>query len=58
MDNFEYIDLYFNLGMNYSDILKSLAIRHGVTLSKRHLIKCGHAIQVSNYVAQFAQMLL
>lgn len=29
----------FNLGMNYNDILQSLAVRHGVILSKRHLIR-------------------
>lgn len=38
MDKFEVISFYFNLGMKYSDILMSLAARHGVILSKRHLI--------------------
>ena len=39
MDTFELISFYFNTGMNYNDILKSLAVRHGVVLSKRHLIR-------------------
>ena len=36
MDKFEFILFYFNIGMNYNDILQSLAVRHGVILSKRH----------------------
>ena len=36
MDNFEFISFDFNTGMNYNDILKSLAVRPGVVLSKRH----------------------
>ena len=39
MDNFDLISFYFNTGMNYNDILQSLAVRHGVLLSKRHLIR-------------------
>ena len=39
MDNFELISFSFNTGMNYNEILKSLAVRHGVVLSKRHLIR-------------------
>ena len=40
MDKFDLISFYFNLGMNYCDILQSLAVRHGVIVSKRHLISC------------------
>ena len=39
MDKIEEISFYFNLGMNYNDILKSLAVRQGVIISKRHLIR-------------------
>ncbi len=39
MDQFELISFYFITGMNYNDILKSLAVRHGVVISKRHLIR-------------------
>ena len=38
MENFELISFHFKMGMNYNDILKSLAVRHGAVLSKRHLI--------------------
>ena len=33
------MSFYFNLGMNYNNILKSLAVRQGVIISKRHLIR-------------------
>ena len=39
MDKIEEISFYFNLGMNYNDMLKSLAVRQGVIISKRHLIR-------------------
>lgn len=39
MDEFELIFFYFNIEMNYDDILQSCAVRHGVLLSKRHLIQ-------------------
>ena len=39
MDNFDLISFYFDIGMNYNDIPKSLVVRHGVLLSKRHLIR-------------------
>ena len=41
MENLELISFYFNLGMDYNQIglLKSLAVRHGVIISKRHLMR-------------------
>ena len=39
MDKIEEISFYFDLGMNYNDMLKSLAVRQGVIISKRHLIR-------------------
>lgn len=39
MEHFELISFYFHTGMNYNDILKALAARHGVVLSKRRLIR-------------------
>ena len=33
------MSFYFNLGMNYNNILKSIAVRQGVIISKRHLIR-------------------
>ena len=39
MDKIEELSFYFNLRMNYNDILKSLAVRQGVIISKRHLIR-------------------
>ena len=39
MDHFDLILFYFHLGMNYNDILQSLAVKHSVIISKRHLIR-------------------
>ncbi|KAF3834382.1 hypothetical protein F7725_025586 [Dissostichus mawsoni] len=39
MDHFDLISFYFHLGMNYNDILQSLAVKHSVIISKRHLIR-------------------
>lgn len=35
MDKIELIELYFNFGMNNNDIVQSLAVRHGIILSKK-----------------------
>ena len=39
MENLELSLFYFHLGMDYNQILKSLTVRHGVIISKRHLIR-------------------
>lgn len=46
MEHFELISSYFHTGMNYNDILKALAARHGVALSKRCLIRLGSAWKI------------
>ncbi len=37
MDRDNLIGIYFELGISYRDILKSLAVLHGIILSERHL---------------------